>query len=251
MGQNMKQGKIAAIIQARMGSRRLPGKVMREIGGKSMLEILVNRLKRSRQVSSIVVATTEKEEDDKIVEWAEKVGMVCFRGNEDDVLKRFIEASKAMNADIIVRVTADNPLTDPRLVDELIKAHLTSKADYTHCIGAPLGISAEVVNREVLEQIHSMAENAEYREHVTLYIVEHPKLFKIDSVKAEHFSLNYPALRLTVDTEEDLELMRRLQEYLGELERLEIREAVEFLAKHPEIREINAQVEQKMPKVRK
>ena len=241
--------KVVAVIQARMGSARLPGKVLKEIGGKSILEILVNRLKSSRRINSIIVATTEGKEDDKIVELARKLGVEWYRGSEDDVLKRFIDASSATNADIIVRVTADNPLTDPELVDELIVAHFKNQADYTHCTGAPLGIGAEVVNKEILEKIAPIAKEPEYTEHVTFYIVDHPELFRIHTIKAEELGLNYPDLRLTVDTEEDLELMRKLQENLGDLERLEIREVIEFLSAHPEIREINAQIKQKIPKV--
>jgi spore coat polysaccharide biosynthesis protein SpsF len=246
----MKQGKIVAIIQARMGSTRLPGKVLKEIGGKFILEILVNRLKRAKRISSIVVATTERKEDDKIVELAKKLGVEWFRGSEDDVLTRFVEASRAVSADIIIRITSDNPLTDPELMDGLIKAHLESEADYTHCMESPLGTSVEVVNRETLERIDSIAKDAEYREHVTLYIREHPELFKIHVVKAEDFGLNHPNLRLTVDTEDDLELMRKLQENLGDLETVKTRGVIEFLTKHPEICQINAQVKQKIPKVR-
>ena len=112
----MKQGKIVAIIQARMGSTRLPGKVLREVGGKPILEILIKRLRRSRRIDSILVATTEKAEDNGIVDLATKVGVEWYRGSEDDVLKRFIDASRAVNADIVIRVTADNPLTDPELI---------------------------------------------------------------------------------------------------------------------------------------
>ncbi len=243
----MKHNKVVAIIQARMTSTRLPGKVLKRIGDKSILEILVNRLKRAKRISLILVATTKRKEDDKIVELLKKLGVEWYRGSEDDVLKRYIDASKVAGADVVVRVTADNPLTDPELMDELIEAHLESEADYTHCVRTPLGISAEVVNRDILERIDSIAKDAEYREHVTLYIREHPELFKIHVAKAEELGLNYPDLRLTVDTKEDLELMRKLQENLGDLEKLEIREVVEFLDKHPEIRRINAQVEQKLP----
>lgn len=246
----MKQDRVIAIIQARMASTRLPGKVLKKIGGKFILEILANRLKRAKRISSIVVATTERKEDDKIVELAKKLSVEWFRGSEDDVLTRFVEASRTVNADIIVRITSDNPLTDPELMDGLIKAHLESEADYTHCIESPLGTSVEVVNRGILERIDPVAKDAEYREHVTLYIREHPKLFKIHTVKAEDFGLNYPDFRLTVDTEEDLELMRKLQENLGDLETVKTRRVIEFLTKHPEIRRVNAQIKQNVPKVK-
>jgi spore coat polysaccharide biosynthesis protein SpsF len=243
----MRQSKIAAIIQARMGSTRLPGKVLREVGGKPILQILVNRIKRCKQIDSIVIATTEREEDDKIIELAKKLGVKWYRGSEDDVLKRFIDASRAVKADIVIRVTADNPLTDPKWMDSLIEAHLKNRADYTRCTGVILGTAVEVVNRVILEKIYPIAEQAEYREHVTYYIYTHPELFKTHTVD---FGLNCPHLRLTVDTEEDLELMKRLYEGLGKLEGLTVKRIVEFLTAHPEIYEVNAGIEQKIPRVK-
>lgn len=243
----MKQGKIVAIIQARMGSTRLPGKVLREVGGKPILEILIKRLRRSRRIDSILVATTEKAEDNGIVDLATKVGVEWYRGSEDDVLKRFIDASRAVNADIVIRVTADNPLTDPELMDSLIEAHLKNRADYTRCTGVILGTAVEVVNRVTLGNVYPIAEQAEYREHVTYYILTHPELFKTHTVD---FGLNYPHLRLTVDTEEDLDLMRKLYEGLGKLEGLSVKRIVEFLTAHPEIYEVNAGIKQKMPRVK-
>ena len=243
----MKQGKIVAIIQARMGSTRLPGKVLREVGGKPILQILVNRIKRCKQIDSIAIATTEKEEDDRIIGLAKKLGVEWYRGSENDVLKRYIDASRAVNADIIVRVTADNPLTDPELMDALIEAHLKNRADYTRCTGVILGTAVEVVNRVTLENIYPIAEQAEYREHVTYYILTHPELFKTHTVD---FGLNCPHLRLTVDTEEDLDLMRKLCEGLGKLEGLTVKRIVEFLTAHPEVYEVNARIKQKMPRVK-
>lgn len=244
----MKQNTVVAIIQARMASTRLPGKVLRKIDGMSILEILISRVKQSKQSSSIVVATTEKKEDDKIVEAVKNSGVEVYRGSEDDVLGRYVGASRAANADIVVRVTADNPLTDPELMDELIKAHRRSRADYTYCPGVPPGISVEVVNREALEKIDSTAKAPGYREHVTLYILDQPESWKIHTVQADELGLNYPALRLTVDTEEDLELMTKLNQNLGNLENLQTEEVIDFLNNHPEIREINAHVRQKVPK---
>lgn len=247
----MKQDRIVAIIQARMASTRLPGKVLKRINDKSILEILINRVKRSKKISSLVVATTEKKKDDKIIGLAKKLGVEWYRGSEDDVLKRYIDASKIAKATVIVRITADNPLTDPELMDKLIESHLKGEADYTHCVGAPLGISVEVVNRDILEKVDSIAKNAEYREHVTFYILDHPQSFKIHTVKAEELGLDYPELRLTVDTEEDLELIRKLTENFGNLEVLEIRELIRFLIKHPSIANINVQIKQRRPRISK
>lgn len=240
--------KIVAIIQARMASSRLPGKVLKKVDGKSILQILVGRLRRSKIVHSIMVATTEEEQDDVIVEAAGKLEVAYYRGSGDDALQRYVGASKNIKAKFVVRVTADNPLTDPILMDELVKAHLESGADYTHCVGAPLGTSTEVVNSEVLETITSIARAPEYREHVTFYLVDHPELFRIHIVDAEQLGLHYPEYRLTVDTIEDLELMRKLYQSLGDLEVVETEAVIAFLKTHPEIREINAHVEQGVPR---
>jgi len=245
----MKQNKVVAIIQARMASTRLPGKVLKNVNNKSILEIVISRVKMSRRISSIVVATTEKKEDDKIVDIARKCEVDWYRGSENDVLKRFVDASKMADARTIVRITADNPLTDPELIDDLIKAHLKSEADYSHSVGTPLGIGAEVVNKETLEKINFIVNAPEDREHVTLYIKEHPEFFKIQNIKAEAFGLNYPNIRLTVDTEEDLELMRSLHKNLGDLEKLKIKGVIEFLNTHPELSKINAHIKQKIPKL--
>ncbi len=146
----MTRGKVVAIIQARTSSTRLPGKVLKRVNGKSILEILISRVKRSRRLNSLMIATTENKDDDKVVEVAKELGVEWYRGSEEDVLKRFVDAAKRAEAEVIVRITADNPLTDPELMDKLVEAHLKSQADYTHCVGVPLGAGVEVINREIL-----------------------------------------------------------------------------------------------------
>ena len=240
----MKQKMIVAIIQARMGSTRLSGKVLEKIGEKTILEILINRLKESKFLDEIVVATTINEKDDVIVELSKKMGVKWYRGSEADVLSRYVEAARAFNADIVVRITADNPLTDPNLMDKLIERYLESDADYTYCNDAPLGVSTEIINLSALEKADKNAKSQSEREHVTLYIKSHSEDFKIQKVDS---GLDNSDIRLTVDTKEDLELMRKIYENLGDLERLEIRDVVTFLKRNPEIYKINAQVKQKAP----
>lgn len=236
--------KVVVIIQARVGSTRLPRKVLKRVGDKSLLEILVNRIKTSKFINDTVIATTNNEKDETIVKVAKRLGVKYYRGSEEDVLKRFVGASKIIDVDVIVRVTADNPLTDPRLMDKLIKRYLETDVDYTYCDNAPLGVSVEVVNCETLEKIDKIAKLQPDREHVTLYIKSHPDDFKIQKVDS---CLDNLDIRLTVDTREDLELMKKIYENLGDLERLEIRDVVTFLKRNPEICKINAQIKQKVP----
>jgi len=236
--------KIIGIVSARVRSARLANKVLKPIGNKTILEILINRLKKSKLLDSIVIATTIKDRDTVITELANNLRIKWYRGDEEDVLSRYIGAAKKFSADIVVRITGDNPLTDPRLMDKLIERHLETDADYTYCNNAPLGVSVEVVNRKILEKIDKLAKQQPDREHVTLYIKSHPKDFKIQKIDSGMGDLD---IRLTVDTKEDLELMEKIYENLGDFERLDIRDVITFLKRKPEIRAINAQVKQKTP----
>lgn len=238
----MKEKRVVGIIQARMGSTRLPGKVLKKIGEKTILEILINRLRKSKFLDKIVVATTIDKKDDVIVELSKKIGVKWYRGSEEDVLSRYVEAAMAFNVDIVVRITADNPLTDPNLMDKLIEMHLESDADYTYCNDAPLGVSTEIINLSALEKADKSSKSQWEREHVTPYIKSHSELFKNQSIGSD---FKNQSIRLTVDTREDLKLVRSIYENLGNLEELKTEEVIRFLERHPEICKINAQIKQK------
>lgn len=233
-----------AIIQARTGSTRLPKKVLKKLGDKTLLEILIKRLKKSHLLDDIIVATSIGKEDDVIEEIANKAGVKCYRGDVNDVLRRYYEAAREYNANIIVRVTADNPLTDAKIIDKLIEKHIQNKADYTICRNLPLGIGAEVISWDALKIAEENARLLEEREHVTLYIKSHPEIFKIFEYNS---NLNNENLRLTVDTKEDFEVIRKIYENMGELEDLRIEDVINFLNTHPEISNINAHIKQKVP----
>ena len=240
----MTKKRVVAIIQARMGSTRLPGKVLKKIGEKSILEIVINRLKKSKFLDEIGVATTIDENDDAIAELSKKIGVKWYRGSEEDVLSRYVEAARAFNADIVVRITADNPLTDPNLMDKLIERHLESDTDYTYCNDAPLGVSTEIINLSALVKADKNAKSQSEREHVTLYVKSHSEDLKIQKVDSGLDNLD---IRLTVDTREDLELMRAIHEKLGELEKLKLENVINFLVQNPSISRINAHIKQKEP----
>ena len=237
----MLKKRVVAIIQARMGSTRLPGKVIEKIGEKPLLEIIVIRLQKSDYIDDITIATTKNPEDDAVEKLAYKLGINCYRGSEDDVLDRFVESSRISNADVVVRLTGDNPLIDTDLIDTLINLHLTNNLDYTYCLDTPLGVGAEIIESKVLEEISKKAVLESEREHVTTYIRSHPEDYKVLKF---YSNLRNQDIRLTVDTDEDLSLVKAIYDNLGDLENLKLSEVVDFLKTNPKIYRINAGVEQ-------
>lgn len=233
--------KIVAIVQAHMGSHRLPGKVLRPIMGKPMLEHLISRLKLSRDIDNIIVATTNNERDKDIIKLAERCGVKWFRGDEKDVLDRIVRAAEEAKADIVVRVTADNPLTDPVTIDRMIRQHKITKADYTWTEGMPVGVAAEVVSFDALKKAHSLAKEPYDREHVTTFIKENKELFKIQYLTSSRGFFR-PEYRLTVDYEEDFRLMEEIFERLYKPHEIfSLTQAIKLLDEHPKLLEINAQ----------
>jgi spore coat polysaccharide biosynthesis protein SpsF len=234
--------RIVAIIQARMGSERLPGKVLAPIGNNSLLTILIHRLKQSSYLDLIVVATTTKKDDDVIVELAKSEGVCWHRGSEQDVLGRYFEAATRFNADVVVRVTADNPLTDPELMDRLIEAHLKYRWDYSYCPDAPLGTGVEIIDYAALHKTNEAGVTRFEREHVTAYIRTHSASFEIDLVDSEIMD---QGISLTVDTAADLTFMNELEERLGPLESVNISHLIELIKKNPKLFELNKRIAQK------
>lgn len=187
---------------------------MADILGKPLLEHLIDRLKRCKTLNSIVVATTTEERDDPIEKLAISCGLGCYRGSENDVLGRYLETAEAFEADVIIRVCADNPLTDPGEVDKLVRHHLKTGADYSfnnepHPKGLPDGAGAEALSMGTLKKVNRLATSALHREHVTLFILENPDLFHIERLDADP-ELRRPDIKLDVDYAEDLEFIRRI-----------------------------------------
>jgi spore coat polysaccharide biosynthesis protein SpsF len=190
--------KTVAIIQARMGSTRLPGKVMMELGGRSLLAYLAERLRSASSLDEIVVATTAQSRDDIIVREAESLGLGCYRGSEPDVLRRYLEASKAYKADIVVRVTADNPFSDPLSIDRVVD-RVKDQYDYAIEMNLPVGTTGEALTFQTLDFIDTAATTGRWREHVTLYAKENPHLFRCSFEDAPP-EWSYPQLSYTIDT---------------------------------------------------
>ena len=240
--------KIAAIIQARMGSTRLPGKVLMDISGKPMLWHLIERLKYAEKVDEIILAIPDTEQNDVLERLAEENNVKFYRGSEEDVLLRDYEAAKKFNCDVVIRITADCPLVEPKVVDDMIIKHLKLQADYTcNTIKRtfPRGLDVEIFGFETLEKAYKNSYEINQREHVTPYICEHPEIFKLQNVEADCL-FNRPELRLTVDANEDLYLIRKIYEYLykpGSI--FYAKDFISIFDKYPDLKEININVIQK------
>jgi len=232
--------KTVAVVQARTGSTRLPGKVLAEVGGRPMLVQELRRLRDARTLSEIVVATTTQPRDDVVAELAEAEGVRCFRGDEDDVLRRYVEAARSSAADVVVRLTADCPLIDPGLVDQVAGTLVAGVAEFDYVSNVvrrtyPQGLDAEALFVDTLERVDRLARSREAREHVTWFITsERPELFVIGSVTDDHDNSD---LRWTVDTPTDLELVRRLYDDLDlDASALDYRTILAHVRAHPELK---------------
>ena len=194
-----------AIVQARMGSTRFPGKVLRDLNGRPVLAHVVQRLRRSRCVDEVVVATTTATSDNGVAALAQSLGVAAVRGPEDDVLTRFVIAAREHRADVIVRVTADCPLLDPRLVDRVVRALDHRHADYACNVLPPTypdGYDVEALTASCLARMDTEASLAYEREHVTPRAREHPEAYRVATVRCRR---DLSALRLTVDVPADLD----------------------------------------------
>jgi spore coat polysaccharide biosynthesis protein SpsF len=186
-----------------MGSTRLPGKVLKSIAGKVLLDHVLGRLSLLAWPVQTVVATTDQSQDDAIAQHCLSNGVAVFRGSEIDVLERYYQCARENRFEHVVRLTADNPFTDMEELQRLIEQHLTQGNDYTHSFGSmPLGVGAEVFSFSVLERSVQEGRAANHREHVNEYIQENPNFFRIGVLEIP-VGKRCPDLRLTVDTEVD------------------------------------------------
>lgn len=237
------------VIQARMTSTRLQGKVLMDLAGRPMLAQQLRRLARCCQVDEIVVATTTNATDDPVVAVAQDEGVRWFRGSETDVLARYAGAAREAKADVVVRVTADCPLIDPEESDRVIEALALQgeRCDYASNVVRrtfPQGLDTEAMYVDALERLSRLAQSAPAREHVTYFILnEHPELFNIRSVTDTE---NNSDLRWTVDVPQDLEMVRRLYQELSLGERaVGYRELLAYVRANPAVAAVNAGVAQK------
>lgn len=238
--------KVVAIIQARMGSTRLPGKVLKDLAGETVLARVVNRTCRARLLNELVVATSVRSTDDAIVRECERLGVACFRGDETDVLDRYYRAAQHFQADVVVRITSDCPLIDPVLIDEHIRRLLDrwTQVDFVTNMAQPtfpLGLAVEAMPGDVLIRMHRMSNTAQLREHVTTLAYVEPGLFRIEHIT---HSQDLSHLRWTVDTSEDLELVRLIVQHFDD-DQFSWTEVLPLLDRNPEWLEINRNVIQR------
>ncbi len=200
-----------------MGSTRLPGKVLLEAGGQPLLEHLVQRLKLVPSIDEVIIATTTNQKDEQIVDFAEKRSIKFYRGSEENVMSRVLEAAKTSNADVVVEITGDCPLIDPDIVEQTIRLFIQNKVDYAsnafyRCY--PGGMDTEVISRRALEKSFSMTNDPYHLEHVSTHIVDNPDLFSHVYLIAPP-SLTYPEFEFIVDEEDDYKLVKEVIEILG------------------------------------
>lgn len=245
----MSDPRVVAIIQARMSSKRLPGKVLAMIGDTPMLAWVVERSRLAKSVDEVVVATTVEDADDEIAEFCRQRSYAVWRGDPTDVLDRYRQVAQEYSADIIVRITADCPLIDAGLIDEAVEALITSDPPVDFVANRfpwgrtfPIGLDVEACTREALETAWVQADQKNEREHVMPYIYENPALFKVIQLDAQR---DYGGLRWTVDTQRDLEFVRevvgRLPDQLG----FGWKDVLTVVQEHPELQALNADVAHK------
>lgn len=232
-----------AIIQARMNSSRLPGKVLFELYGKPMLLNIIERVSRSKHLDKVVVATSNKESDDSIVQLVEGYGFDCFRGDLDNVLDRFYSCAKNYQPKSVVRLTADNALVDSGIIDEAIETFEKEKVDYLYYKSTlPLGMCVEVFTFAALTKAHIEATNKECLEHVTPYIKNNKQKFKIlNYVKVG--DVDYSNLRFTMDTKEDYKFVKNFYQYFAGND-FSYKDLLNALKIHPEWIQINNMIVQ-------
>lgn len=242
-----------AIIQARLTSRRLPGKMLEDISGRPLLWHVVDRARSGQRIQDTVVATTDNAADDPLVDLCREIDVKCFRGSEEDVLDRFYNAALANRSTIVVRLTGDCPIIDPGVIDQIVVAQQNYGVDYASNVGTldaeghflgrtfPDGLDAEAFTFETLERTWREAELPSEREHLTSYIYKHPERFTIHQVQQES---DLSHLRWTVDGPEDLAVVRQIFGHLYSPQRhFTMADVLRLLEKHPELATANSKTE--------
>lgn len=247
--------KIVATVQARRASSRLPGKVLRPILGRPMLAIQVERLLQSRLIDEVVIATSDKPQDDPIERLARELGVSCFRGSEDDVLSRIVGALKGAGADVHAEFMGDSPLPDPLIIDQVIGYFLKHADRYDYVSNAltityPPGIDVYVYPTAVLYALEPEITGPE-REHVDVHIIRRPQRYRLRNLEAPP-ELRMPELHLEVDTQEDFDVISAIYEHFYPRNPgFGLAQILDFIRAHPELAEHNRHVERRWMAVRK
>ena len=228
-----------------MTSSRLPGKVLLPVVGKPLLELMVERLRRSTFLSGIVIATTENHSDDPIVQMASRLGIDCHRGSEDDVLQRVLDAAHAHQVDVVVEIPGDCPLIDPVYVDLCVEDFYLGNADYVSSAlseSFPKGTEVQVFSTKTLADVAQRTRDPNDHEHVSLFMYRNPDLYRIRSVTAP-VEVSKPKVHLTLDEQEDFEFIRNIFEALyTDNQAFSLVDVLTYLETQPELSQINQNV---------
>lgn len=236
--------KTIVIIQARFGSTRLPGKVLKPLDNVDVLTYDVERCRQIKGVIEVIVATSTLPQDDAIADWCKKHGVKYFRGSEQDVLGRYVQCAKQYEPDYVMRVTSDCPFVDYEMASEMVSLMEKSKKDIILLDGElPRGLAVEIISFEALLKIHEIGQEPRHREHVTYYAYEFPEQFEAVTYKVPE-NRNAPELRITLDTEEDYALIQAVANHFQN-PLVSSAKVIRFLKENPEIAKLNEHIEQK------
>lgn len=249
--------KVVATVQVRMGSSRLPGKAMMDLLGKPVLGRLLERAERARSLDEVVVATSLNKRDDIIQEYCWESNILCFRGSENDVLGRILGALKSRSADIGVELFGDCPLIDPKIIDQHVSFFMDNLGKYDF-VGNdlkstyPPGTEVEVYSVEALEDAANRTKDPEVREHGTLFIRQHPEIYRLHNIEAPD-ELRYPEMEIELDTEEDFQVIEAIFRHFLDRGKPDFNtyDVVEFMLNNPHIQGINQRVERQWKQYRK
>jgi spore coat polysaccharide biosynthesis protein SpsF len=231
---------IVTLVAVRLNSTRLPRKALAELAGRPLIMRLTERVSQAALPAQVIWCTSTNTEDDPLEALSQDCEAWIYRGDELDVLSRFIEVAWARSAHTVIRVTGDNPLTDPEMIDVMLRSHAEAGADYTYTEDLPCGTRAEVIEALALERCHELAEDPKASEYMTLMLrrPDHFKVLKVDPPRPE---LKRPELRLTCDTPEDLQLLQRLYEAFDGAPP-PLSEIIGWLDAHPEVAALNRHI---------
>jgi len=235
---------VTVLIQARMNSTRLPGKAMMDLAGKPLIQHVFDRAKAIQGAHRVVLATCDGDENLEIIRIAEAGGIEVFVGSEENVLERFYLASERFGGDYLIRITADNPFTDPVYAATALETAIASRADVCYLSNLPLGTGVGIIKKSALDQAYRNSTQPHHFEHVTPYLKEHPDLFSI-VVRPSGLPDRYARLRLTVDTSEDYEVAREIYRALYQGSIMPLSEVIAFLDRRPDVVELNSGIVQR------
>lgn len=236
--------KTIIIIQARMGSSRLPGKILKSLGKLDVLKYVTDRCKRIMNIQEVIVATSVLPQDDAVEKWCLNNGIACFRGSEDDVLDRYIQCAEQYNPDYVMRVTADCPFVDFEVATEIVKQMKSNPVDIVDLQGEmPRGLAVELISYKALQYINEHGHENRHREHVTYYAYEFKEEFTRIAYETP-IDRRHPELRITLDTDADYQLIQAIAEHFNDCY-VSSKDVIQYLLEHPKIASLNEHIDQK------